>query len=216
MAKRVIDTNLWEDEKWCDSITSPKGRLLWLYLLTCPSSKSVGIFQLNLRKVAFDTGLDIDEVKQYLMLFTDLKMCIYDRETTEIVIWNYPIYNICSWGKPMQDKVKSELSTVKNTSSIELMTKALKSFIVTHPQDKRAELMSKVVEIYEEALIPVKEKKTIKENKGLSNNKDTNNNIYIHNYNDTGDVSCQEEENSGKSWEEIIGDLKDEDNEDEH
>lgn len=206
--KRVIDTTLWEDSKWRKEIKSPKARLLWLYLLTCPSSKSIGIFHLDIDKVAFDTRLDEDEVKQFLMQFTDLEMCIYNIETEEIIIWNYPIYNICSWGKPMQDKIRSELGTVDNNESIRQMQEHLNQFVKTHPQDKRAELMFKVVELFNACLEPIKERETLKESKSLSKSNSNNNSISNSNYNDTVDVSCQEEQEpyvtNNEEWDNLL------------
>ena len=67
MAKKTIDSKVWKDNFF--SVLTPKQKLLWLYLITCDFNNMLGIYEINLRIVSFDTGLSLDEINDYLALF---------------------------------------------------------------------------------------------------------------------------------------------------
>lgn len=115
MGNRVIDTNLWQDQKW-RSIKDLKIRYLWLYLLSCPNSFQIGIFYLPFDEMCLHTRLTEEEVKKYLTTLEELKLCKYSYETEEILIYNYVKYNINAWGKPVVDMLTKQVERVKNKS----------------------------------------------------------------------------------------------------
>ena len=67
MAKKTIDSKVWKDNFF--SILISKQKLLWLYLITCDCNNMLGIYEINLRIVSFDTGLSLEEINDYLALF---------------------------------------------------------------------------------------------------------------------------------------------------
>lgn len=67
MAKKTIDSKVWKDNFF--SVLTPKQKLLWLYLITCDFNNMLGIYEINLRIVSFDTGLSLEEINDYLALF---------------------------------------------------------------------------------------------------------------------------------------------------
>lgn len=182
--KRVVSSEIWRDTKFRREMKSQKCKYLWLYLLTCPSSQSIGIFYLPIDEIVIDTKLDIDEVKQNLMSLTDLGMLDYDMETEEILIYNYPKHNIGAWGKPIIDKINSELSKVSRIEFISKEIEYLKTFVSAHPNDKRASIMEKVIPLYVNALKPVNEKERDLESNKVSSS--ISNSISINN------VPCHE------------------------
>ena len=61
---RMVDCATWDDP-WFESL-HPKGKLFFLYLLTNPRSTSCGAFEITPRKMAFETGLTVEDVEGFL------------------------------------------------------------------------------------------------------------------------------------------------------
>lgn len=68
MAKnRYIDTIFWKDTYI--SNLDPSEKLLFLYFLTNPYTNIIGIYEISLREIAFDTGFDKDMILRILERF---------------------------------------------------------------------------------------------------------------------------------------------------
>lgn len=61
---RMVDCATWDDP-WFEAL-HPKGKLFFLYLLTNPRSTSCGAFEITPRKMAFETGLTLEDVEGFL------------------------------------------------------------------------------------------------------------------------------------------------------
>jgi hypothetical protein len=59
---RYIKTSIWKDE-WFVALRGDEQRL-FLYLLTNQQTNVVGIYAITLREMAFDTGIDQEEIKR--------------------------------------------------------------------------------------------------------------------------------------------------------
>jgi len=57
---RSINTHFWEDNYVID--LDPIEKLLFLYLLSNPQTNMLGIYELHIRRISFDTGIDKDMV----------------------------------------------------------------------------------------------------------------------------------------------------------
>jgi hypothetical protein len=69
MAKtRLINTRFWDDNYIAE--LTPVEKLLFLYFLTNPSTNICGVYEMSLRKVAVDTGIDREEVEQIVEKFS--------------------------------------------------------------------------------------------------------------------------------------------------
>ena len=147
-------------------------RYLWFYLLTTDFSQIIGIFYLPLDMVAAETNLEIDEVKQYLMTLTDMKLLAFSPETSEVIIFNYPKFNIFGWNEYIKAQIENELSNVKNLNLIKIMRDVLQSFINERTNDKvRCKFLNEAYKCCDRALRPYEKEKSIKE-KGLDIDKD--------------------------------------------
>jgi hypothetical protein len=63
MAKqRIVNTRFWDDAYIAR--LNPTEKLLFLYLLTSPLTTIAGIYELPVKRVAFDTGLPVKEITQ--------------------------------------------------------------------------------------------------------------------------------------------------------
>ena len=143
-------------------------RYLWFYLLTTDFSQLIGIFYLPLDMVAAETNLDIDEIKQYLMTLTDMHLLLYSPSTSEVIIFNFPKYNIFGWNKFIETQIENELANVKNLNLIRIMQDTLNRFILERTNDKsRAMYLDKALKCCEKALKPyiasIEKEKSIKE-----------------------------------------------------
>lgn len=173
MATRKIDTQIARDSHWRDM--SIRVRYFWFYLLTTDFSKTVGIFHLPLDLVSQETDLEVDEIKQYLMTLTDMHLLLYSPETSEVVIFNYPKYNIFGWDKSLEKQITNELSTIKNLNLIKIISSFIQNYILTRPNDRRSIFLSKVLTCCDKALQPFKEKeKTLDKDKDKDEDKEIN------------------------------------------
>lgn len=99
---------------------SPREKLFFLYLLTCPYSKQIGIYKISIKQMAFDLGFTKPFVKSTLLKFQDeYKLIRYNEETSEIAIFKWGKYNLIRLGKPMEMCIEKELKDVKDLSLIE-------------------------------------------------------------------------------------------------
>lgn len=64
---RIVNTHFWKDSYVID--LDPTEKLLFLYFLTNPRTTLAGVYEISLREVAFDTGIDKDMVQKILDRF---------------------------------------------------------------------------------------------------------------------------------------------------
>jgi hypothetical protein len=63
-----VDTEFWSDG-YTESLP-PLEKLLFLYFLTCPHRNISGVFDITIRRMCFETGLDESQVEQFLEKFS--------------------------------------------------------------------------------------------------------------------------------------------------
>ena len=73
--KRDVSTSFWEDDKVIDNFT-PEDKYFMLYLLTNPHTKQIGIYPLNVRQAAFETGYNVDSINHLLNRFENIHKII--------------------------------------------------------------------------------------------------------------------------------------------
>lgn len=198
MAKRVVSTVFWEDEKVVDMF-SPEDKYFMLYLLTNPRTTSIGIYALPVKIAAFDLGYSIDSVKVLLERFENkYKMIVYSKEQQEVSVLNTLRYSISKGGKPIEDMVLREIEKVKNISSLEMTHSRMIEWWSISGRD----IDFKIKEIFEKEIFKRKEAKENNTNNKANTNTNTNT--------DTVDVSCNDSltdtlENSVAPSEEQVG-----------
>lgn len=76
MAKeRYVNTKFWNDTYIIN--LDPIEKLLYLYFLTNPLANISGVYEISLRQVAFDTGIDKDMILKILERFEEDKKMFY-------------------------------------------------------------------------------------------------------------------------------------------
>ena len=86
--KRYVDTKFWDDNYIIEK--DPIEKLLFLYLLTNTLTNIIGIYEISIRRIAFDTGIDKDMVINILERFEKNNKIKY--ENGWIVIRNFIKY----------------------------------------------------------------------------------------------------------------------------
>lgn len=103
--RRYIATSFWDDQ-WIQNL-SPQGKLLYLYLLTNPLTNISGIYKISLKRICFDTGFDLNTVKNHLQLFEDERKAFCIGEYIAIPAW--PRYQNWKEKAKIRDGIISEL-----------------------------------------------------------------------------------------------------------
>ena len=126
--KRIVDTDFWKDAKVIDDY-SPEDKYFWLYLLTNPQTRQLGVYKLPKKIVAFETGYSLDTVKVLLERFQNkYKAIIYSDDTQEIALLNYLRYSILKGGKPVLDCIAKDISLVKDKKLLNYIYQKVNTF----------------------------------------------------------------------------------------
>ncbi|MEH3000211.1 conserved phage C-terminal domain-containing protein [Bacillus pumilus] len=122
MAKyRHVHTTFWQDPKVTEELT-PEDRYFYLYLITNPNTTQIGIYPITKKQMAFDLGYSIESVNSLLDRFVNHhKLILYNNDTREMAIKNWPKYNLNKGGKPILDCVTKELREVKDKSLMNVL-----------------------------------------------------------------------------------------------
>lgn len=122
--KRSVDTHFWNDNYVAD--LDPIEKILFLYFLTNPLTNMLGVYEIPLRRIAFDTGIDSDMVKKLIHRFdADEKFSYIDGF---VVVHNFLDHQKLNTN--MKTSAKNEFlalpDKVKKHNKLERVRKALK------------------------------------------------------------------------------------------
>lgn len=107
MPKRMIDTDLWNNEDIIEYFTA-EDKYFWLYLLTNPHNNICGVMKASPVLIARDMGYSKECIQNLLYRFENVHKAIFvDKETHELLILN--------WGKFNWNKSPDILKTVEKT-----------------------------------------------------------------------------------------------------
>lgn len=84
-SQRMVNTNFWKDSYVID--LDPVQKLLFLYFLTNPRTTLAGIYEISIREIAFDTGIDKDMVEKIIKKFCDDGKLHFEKNW--IVLFNF-------------------------------------------------------------------------------------------------------------------------------
>nr|WP_249117082.1 conserved phage C-terminal domain-containing protein [Bacillus pumilus] len=101
---------------------TPEDRYFFLYLITNPNTTQIGIYSITKKQMAFDLGYSIESVNSLMDRFINHhKLVLYNNDTREVAIKNWPKYNLNKGGKPILDCVTKELREVKDKSLMSVL-----------------------------------------------------------------------------------------------
>lgn len=126
--KRVVSTDFWTDGKVIDRF-SPEDKYFMLYLLTNPHTTQLGIYELNTRQAAFETGYSAEAVAVLMDRF-EKKYEVIKRSdwSNEIAIANYLRHSIIKGGKPVEDLLQKEILKVKDKELLDFSLKHIMKY----------------------------------------------------------------------------------------
>ena len=108
MAKqRYINTKFWEDCYISD--LDPIEKLIFLYFLTNPATNIIGAYELPLKRMAVDTGIDKDMLKKILDRFEQDKKIFYKKGW--VIISNFVKHQNTNSPK-IQAGIKAEMQNI--------------------------------------------------------------------------------------------------------
>lgn len=126
--KRIVDVQFWNDDKVIEFF-SPQDKLFMLYLMTNPHSTQLGIYSINKKIIAFETGYSCEEINKLLNRFEkEYKMIKYSETTKEIAIKNYLKYSVIKGGKPVEDLLIKEIGQVKDKNLLKYVYSNIKNY----------------------------------------------------------------------------------------
>ena len=83
--RRSINTKFWDDT-WISALSKDE-KLLYLYLLTSPLTNLLGIYEITLKRISYDTGISQDEILNHLKSFEEVKKALFFKDW--VIIFNH-------------------------------------------------------------------------------------------------------------------------------
>ncbi len=72
---RSVNTRFWEDS-FIEEL-SPSEKLIFIYLLTNPLTNILGIYEISIKRISYDTGINKESIKKALIDFESLSKVIF-------------------------------------------------------------------------------------------------------------------------------------------
>ena len=90
-----------------------------LYLLTNPHTTQLGIYEISVKRAAYEMGYSTDAVRALIERFERVHgVVFFSKETNEIAIKNFLRHSVIKGGKPVEDCIVAELAKVKDKTLI--------------------------------------------------------------------------------------------------
>lgn len=115
---RTVRTEFWEDRKVIETFT-PEDKYFFLWLLTNPSVKQCGIYEIVFKRVEVELGYTRDSIETLLNRFQNVhKVIRYNKDTGEVAIHNWAKHHPSESPK-VKACIYKELKNVKDASLID-------------------------------------------------------------------------------------------------
>lgn len=110
---RSIEMSFWTDQKICD-LFSPLEKLVYLYLLTNPATSICGCYEISMRKISFETGIERDDLEAIMNCLIGHDVIRYSKETSEVLIINWIKYHNEGGSGKVKTAIMKGVADVKN------------------------------------------------------------------------------------------------------
>lgn len=98
---RPVNETIWLDKKFRKDLENLE-RYVFLYILTNSHVEQVGIYELDIDTIVFETQLEKEQVITAIKKLEDVGLIFYDYDTSEIAIKNYLKYSLLKGGQPAE------------------------------------------------------------------------------------------------------------------
>lgn len=109
---RQLHSRMWSSDTWFSSL-KPDMKLLFIYLFSNERASVCGLYEIPIRIMSFETGLDRSQVESALGVFSKADKVKYDFETGVVWIRNMLKYQSSSSPK-LQARIKADIKAVHN------------------------------------------------------------------------------------------------------
>lgn len=122
---RSIDTIIWTDT-WFEELCAEE-KLLFIYLITNDKTNMLGVYEVSIRKISFDTSISTSNVEKYLKRFENDKKILYKHN-------NVVLLNFLKHQKYNPNMMKSAIECYNNLpkelkiSGLDMLSKDKKGF----------------------------------------------------------------------------------------
>lgn len=107
---RQLHTRMWSADQWFADLP-PEHKLLFIYLFSNERASVIGLYELPVRVMCFETGLEKDVVLQALEAFSQAGKVHYD--TTTGVVWVRNMFKYQGSTSPkLKERIKADLKAV--------------------------------------------------------------------------------------------------------
>ena len=114
--KRVVDPMFWDNKVVAEKMTRDE-KYFFLFLITNPELRQLGIYNLPISKASYYSGFTAEEVRGFLKKFQDEYLFIrYNDDTNEIAIRNYLRHGVVSGGDGLTSCLTADANNVKDKS----------------------------------------------------------------------------------------------------
>jgi len=107
---RQLHSRMWSSDNWFIEL-KPEFKLLFIYLFSNERASVCGLYELPIRIISFETGLDQDTISRGLEVFDKADKAKYDFETGVVWVQNMLKYQGSSSPK-LQARIKADLKSV--------------------------------------------------------------------------------------------------------
>ena len=83
--RRSINTRIWDDSWFSELPTEEK--ILWIYLITNQRTNMLGVYEISERKIAFDTNIPLERIRNAFKGFETLKKAKYNNGYVILFNW---------------------------------------------------------------------------------------------------------------------------------
>lgn len=138
--RRSINTKIWADE-WFENLTAVN-KLIWLYLLTNQQTNMLGVYEISIRKIAFETCLTEDQVREAFSLFEEEKKAFYYRNFVILSNWlkNQALNsNMKIAALQTYDRLPNDLKFKINANASEGFESLIEAFQILRKKEKEKE-----------------------------------------------------------------------------
>src|SRR5688572_2620360 len=104
---RQLHSRMWSSDAWFSTL-KPSWKLLFIYYFSNERASACGLYELPLRLMSFETGLDQEEIKKAIEVFTKADKVKYDFETSVIWIKNMMKYQ-GSTSPKLQARIQADI-----------------------------------------------------------------------------------------------------------
>lgn len=115
---RTLKMSFWSDP-FIEELSAPQ-KLLYLYLITSEHTNSLGIAHVSIRKIAFETGLDVQDIEECIIALEGHGKLI--RDGHDILLINF-IKNQCALGEKVRTGLRSLFAGVSSKTIKEYLIK---------------------------------------------------------------------------------------------